>query len=100
MRNAALERVREGCLSGFTPLSCFSRTFSRTSKPLQHEPDHDQIHHIFATFREILIILTHTTRTPYPRKCSFYHPTPRQNAPKFLGFRFDAFPSEPYGAEV
>src|SRR6266516_4142941 len=46
-----LERVQEGCSSGSMPLGVLSGGFSRPSKSSEHEANHREIHHTFATAR-------------------------------------------------
>src|SRR5581483_11682187 len=58
------------------PLSLLPGCFSRLGEPFQHESNHGQTHHTFATAHLILIILTHTTVAPDPREGPFYYPSP------------------------
>jgi hypothetical protein len=69
-----LEGVREGLSSGLIVSSPLSGCFSCPGKPSHHEQNHREIYHTFATARQILIILTHSSIATDPSKAALDNP--------------------------
>jgi len=95
-----LEGVRKGFSSGPTYSALLSGDVSPLGKPSEHQSDHCETYHTFTATGQILVVLTHSSISSNPCKCSFHHPTPRHHPSKFLGFRLDPFIGEPNRAEV